>query len=36
MDGHKIRMQLRLEDRKDFPLFLKRGFHWISEYPFNR
>ncbi len=36
MDGHKVHMQMHLKDRKDFPLFATRGFHWISEYPFNR
>jgi uncharacterized membrane protein YphA (DoxX/SURF4 family) len=36
MDGHNIHMQMHLKDRKDFPLFATRGFHWISEYPFHR
>jgi hypothetical protein len=35
MDGHKLRMQLRLFDRDSF-LLVSRGFHWIQEYPFNR
>jgi len=35
MDGHKLRMQLRLFDRNSF-LLVGRGFHWIQEYPFNR
>jgi uncharacterized membrane protein YphA (DoxX/SURF4 family) len=35
MDGHKIHMQLQLVDRNQFML-VKRGFHWIQEYPFNR
>jgi uncharacterized membrane protein YphA (DoxX/SURF4 family) len=35
MDGHKVRMQLRLFDRNRF-LLVSRGFHWIQEYPFNR
>jgi len=35
MDGHKLRMQLRLFDRNSF-LLVSRGFHWIQEYPFNR
>ena len=35
MDGHKMYMKLRLVDRNKF-LLVNRGFHWISEYPFNR
>ncbi len=35
MDGHKVHMQLQLVDRNQFML-VKRGFHWIQEYPFNR
>lgn len=35
MDGHKIRMQLRLFDREKFML-VSRGFHWVQEVPFNR
>jgi hypothetical protein len=35
MDGHKIRMQLRLFDRSRL-LLVSRGFHWIQETPFNR
>jgi hypothetical protein len=35
MDGHKTRMELKLEDRNKF-LLVSRGFHWIQEYPFNR
>jgi hypothetical protein len=35
MNGHKMHMQLQLVDRTKF-LLLSRGFHWISEYPFNR
>ena len=35
MDGHLIHMELHLMDEKKF-LFATRGFHWISEYPFNR
>lgn len=35
MDSHKVHMQLRLADQKQF-LLLSRGFHWIQEYPFNR
>jgi hypothetical protein len=35
MDGHKIHAQLQLFDRSKF-LLVSRGFHWISERPFNR
>ena len=35
MDSHKIHMQLRLAPADKF-LLASRGFHWISEYPFNR
>jgi hypothetical protein len=35
MDGHKIQMQLKLQDRNKF-LLVNRGFHWINEVPFNR
>jgi hypothetical protein len=35
IDGRKIRARLRLEPEPDF-LLVNRGFHWISEYPFNR
>ncbi|MGA7463692.1 MAG: DoxX family protein [Candidatus Korobacteraceae bacterium] len=35
MDGHKVRMQLRLFDREKF-LLVSRGFHWVQENPFNR
>jgi hypothetical protein len=35
MDGHQLHLQLHLLDRNQFPL-VSRGFHWISEYPFNR
>lgn len=33
--GSKIRARLRRDDKRAF-LLLNRGFHWISEYPFNR
>jgi uncharacterized membrane protein YphA (DoxX/SURF4 family) len=33
--GHKLHLQLHL-DSANQPLFATRGFHWISEYPFNR
>jgi hypothetical protein len=35
MDGHKIRMTLRLFDHSKL-LLLSRGFNWVQEYPFNR
>lgn len=35
MDGHKIHAQMQLFDRSKF-LLVSRGFHWISERPFNR
>jgi uncharacterized membrane protein YphA (DoxX/SURF4 family) len=35
MDGHAVHMLLKLMDRNQFVL-VKRGFHWIQEYPFNR
>jgi uncharacterized membrane protein YphA (DoxX/SURF4 family) len=35
MDGHKTHLQLKLLDRDKF-LLVNRGFHWISEFPFNR
>jgi hypothetical protein len=35
MDGHKIHMQLKLFDITKLTL-INRGFHWISEYPFQR
>ena len=35
IDGQKIRAKLRRTDNPDF-LLIKRGFHWINEYPFNR
>jgi len=35
MDTHKVRMELTLFDRNKFRL-VSRGFHWISEGPFNR
>ena len=34
-DGQKVRAKLRRTDNPDF-LLIKRGFHWINEYPFNR
>jgi hypothetical protein len=35
MDSHQIHMQLQLVDRSNYVL-VSGGFHWISEYPFNR
>ena len=35
LDGRKIKARLRRADTSDFRL-LSRGFHWITEYPFNR
>jgi hypothetical protein len=35
MDGQKVQMQLKLLDR-DKLMLVSRGFHWISEYPFQR
>jgi hypothetical protein len=35
MNGHKVRAQLQLFDRNKF-LLVTRGFHWVSERPFNR
>jgi hypothetical protein len=34
-DGRAIRVKLRRVDESKFQL-VSRGFHWISEYPFNR
>jgi hypothetical protein len=35
LDGKKIQARLRRDEKPDF-LLVNRGFHWISEYPFNR
>ncbi len=35
LDGKKIQVKLRRLDEKD-SLLKTRGFHWISEFPFNR
>jgi hypothetical protein len=35
MDGNPIHMALHRKDRNQF-LIVNRGFHWISEVPFNR
>jgi len=34
-DGHAVRASLQRIDESQLPL-LGRGFHWVSEYPFNR
>jgi uncharacterized membrane protein YphA (DoxX/SURF4 family) len=33
-DGKKVRAKLRRADESEF-LLVKRGFHWVNEYPFN-
>lgn len=35
MAGHPIEARLRRLTREDF-LLVRRGFHWINEYPYNR
>jgi hypothetical protein len=35
LDGRKIKAKARRADTSEF-LLMSRGFHWISEYPFNR
>jgi hypothetical protein len=35
LDGHRIHAALHRVDPRSF-LLVNRGFHWISEYPFNR
>ena len=35
MDGHKVRLDMRLFERERF-LLVSRGFNWIQERPFNR
>ncbi len=35
MDSHKIHMNLKLLDRSKL-MIISRGFHWISEYPFQK
>jgi hypothetical protein len=35
MDGHQVKLQLTLFDRRKF-LLVGRGFNWIQEFPFNR
>ena len=33
LQGHQVRIQLHSEGTGDF-LLVRRGFHWINEYPF--
>jgi hypothetical protein len=35
MEGHQIHMAMQLTDRNKF-LLVRRGFHWIQEFPLNR
>ncbi len=35
MDDHQVHLELQLTDRNNF-LLVRRGFHWIQEFPFNR
>jgi uncharacterized membrane protein YphA (DoxX/SURF4 family) len=35
MDNHQVHIELQLADRNKF-LLVRRGFHWIQEFPFNR
>jgi len=35
MEDHHLHMELQLTDRNNF-LLVKRGFHWIQEFPYNR
>jgi hypothetical protein len=35
MDGHQVHMELQLVDRNKF-LLVRRGFHWIQEFPMNQ
>ncbi len=34
-EGHQIDVAMKRESNTDFPL-MKRGFHWVSEFPYNR
>lgn len=34
-EGHQINVTMQRENTRDFQL-MKRGFHWVSEMPFNR
>jgi len=35
MDNHQVHMELQLIERNKF-LLVRRGFHWVQEFPFNR
>ncbi len=35
MDDHQVHMELQLTDHNNF-LLVRRGFHWIQEFPLNR
>lgn len=35
MDGQKIQVKLHREDAQNF-LLVRRGFHWVNEFPYNR
>ncbi|HJQ41264.1 MAG TPA: hypothetical protein VKB93_29340 [Thermoanaerobaculia bacterium] len=34
-EEHQIEVAMKRENNTDFPL-MKRGFHWVSEFPYNR
>ncbi len=34
-EGHVLQVAMTRQDGRDFPL-MKRGFHWIAEFPYNR
>lgn len=35
LDGNSLNMTFNYKNRAAYPL-VKRGFHWIQEYPYNR
>jgi hypothetical protein len=35
INGHALTAEIRRADKDDIRL-LNRGFHWVSEFPFNR